>query len=56
MSTPREEKKRISAREFVTAARGPYRRLFGFLGPYRGRFIMGLLSGAVYAGLGALMI
>ena len=57
MSTPpREEKKRISAREFVTAARGPYRRLFGFLGPYRGRFIMGLLSGAVYAGLGALLI
>ena len=57
MSTPpREEKKRISAREFVTAARGPYRRLFGFLGPYRGRFIMGLLSGALYAGLGALLI
>ncbi len=56
MSIPREEKKRISASEFVTAARGPYRRLFGFLTPYRGRFVVGLVAGAVYGGLGALLI
>jgi len=57
MSTPpREEKKRISASEFVTAARGPYRRLFGFLKPYRGRFVLGLLCGALYAALGAALI
>ena len=57
MSTPpREEKKRISASEFATAVRGPYRRLFGFLGPYRGRFAVGLLAGALYGALSGLLI
>lgn len=57
MSTPpREEKKRISAGEFVSAVRGPYRRLFSFLKPYKKRFILGLLCGAIYGALNGLMI
>lgn len=57
MSTrSRKEKKRISARELVTAVRGPYRRLFSFLKPYKGRFMIGLLCGAIYGGLNGLMI
>lgn len=56
MSEPKPEKKRISANEFAAAVRGPYRRLFGFLRPYRGRFAMGLLAGALYGALGALLI
>jgi|GEM_PF-48870 len=57
MSTPhRKEKKRISASELLTAARGPYRRLFSFLKPYRGRFVIGLLCGAIYGALNGLLI
>ena len=57
MSTPpRPEKKRISASEFITAARGPYRRLFGFIGPYRGRFTLGLICGALFGALNGLLI
>lgn len=56
MSDPKPEKKRISASEFAAAVRGPYRRLFGFLRPYRGRFFMGLLAGAIYGALGGLLI
>lgn len=53
---PREEKKRISAGDFVSAVKGPYRRLFSFIGPYRRRFIIGLICGALYGALNGLMI
>ena len=57
MSTPtRPEKKRISARDFLVATRGPYRRLFGFLSPYRSRFILGLVCGALFGALNGLLI
>ena len=50
------EKKRISAREFLVATRGPYRRLFSFIKPYRGRFIIGLVCGALFGALNGLLI
>ncbi len=57
MSTPtRPDKKRISARDFLVATRGPYRRLFGFLKPYRTRFILALVCGALFGGLNGLLI
>ncbi|HWB05647.1 MAG TPA: ABC transporter ATP-binding protein [Verrucomicrobiales bacterium] len=57
MSTPnRQEKKRISASEFMVAARGPYRRLLSFLKPYKKRFILGLLCGAIYGGLNGVLV
>jgi ATP-binding cassette, subfamily B, bacterial MsbA len=52
----RKEKKRLSASEIITAARGPYRRLFSFLRPYRGRFLLGLLCGAIYGALNGVLI
>ncbi|HEX2751281.1 MAG TPA: ABC transporter transmembrane domain-containing protein, partial [Verrucomicrobiales bacterium] len=53
---PRQEKKRISASDFMTAAKGPYRRLFSFLKPYKKRFILGLLCGAIYGGLNGVLV
>ncbi len=46
----------MSAGEFVSAAREPYRRLLGYLKPYRKRFVLGLLAGAVYGVLNGLMV
>ncbi len=57
MSTPtRPDKKRISTSDLISATRGPYRRLFSFLKPYKKRFITGLVCGAIYGGLNGLLI
>lgn len=52
----RNEIAKMSAGEFVAAAREPYRRLLGFLKPYRRRFVFGLLAGALYGVLNGLMV
>ena len=52
----RNEIAKMSAGEFVAAAREPYRRLLGFLKPYRKRFVFGLLAGALYGVLNGLMV
>src|SRR5215469_18961810 len=33
----------------AASARATYRRLLGYLGPHRGRFILGMLGGALFA-------
>ena len=52
----RKEIAKMSAGEFLAAAREPYRRLAGFLKPYRRRFVLGLLAGALYGILNGLMV
>ena len=46
----------MSPAEFAAAARGPYGKLFAYLKPYRSRFIIGLLCGAVYGALNGLLV
>jgi ATP-binding cassette, subfamily B, bacterial MsbA len=50
------EKKRLRAGEMMAAARGPYRRLFQFMKPYKKRFILALLCGAMFGVSNGLMI
>ena len=46
----------MSFREFLRASREPYRRLFSYLTPYRWRFVMGIIYGALFGAVQALMI
>lgn len=48
------KKKRLSFWETVKAASGPYRRLYGYIKPYKTRFIVGLLLGFAYGGVNSL--
>src|SRR6267143_613838 len=43
-----EKKKKLSFRETVRIAWKPYRRLYGYIGPYRWRFIFGLALGSAF--------
>jgi subfamily B ATP-binding cassette protein MsbA len=52
----RKEVAKMSPAEFAAAARGPYGKLFAYLKPYRSRFIIGLLCGAVYGALNGLLV
>ena len=52
----RKEVAQMSPAEFAAAARGPYGKLFAYLKPYRTRFIIGLLCGAVYGALNGLLV
>jgi subfamily B ATP-binding cassette protein MsbA len=52
----RKDIARMSFRDFMMASREPYRRLFAYLGPYRGRFWLGILFGGLFGGVQALMI
>jgi len=53
----RDEMKKMSFREFLRVSREPYMRLGAYLKPYRTRFSMGILCGAVYgAANGALIV
>src|SRR5688500_4648489 len=38
----------MSFRDFMRASRQPYMRLAGYLKPYRGRFLLGVLFGALF--------
>jgi len=44
----RKDISKMSTSEFTRAAIGPYRRLASYLNPYRTRFILGIVFGALY--------
>lgn len=44
----RKDISKMSTAEFTLAAIGPYRRLASYLGPYKTRFIFGIVFGALY--------
>ncbi len=52
----RKDVAKMSPAEFAAAARGPYGKLLAYLKPYRKRFIIGLLCGAVYGALNGLLV
>src|SRR5437899_2415846 len=54
MSGPKPARKRQSVWQTLRAASGSYRRLYGYLKPYKTRFIMGLALGLAYGGVNSL--
>lgn len=52
----RKDIAKMSFREFLRAAKEPYRRLFSYLTPYRGRFVMGIFFGALFGALQGLLV
>jgi ATP-binding cassette, subfamily B, bacterial MsbA len=55
MSGAKPAKKKQSLWQTFRAASGPYRRLLGYVKPYKVRFIVGLLLGFAYGGVSALL-
>jgi subfamily B ATP-binding cassette protein MsbA len=55
MSGAKAAKKKQSLWETLRAASGPYRRLLGYVKPYKVRFIVGLLLGFAYGGVSSLL-
>ncbi len=55
MSGAKAAKKKQSFWQTLRAASGPYRRLLGYIKPYKARFIMGLLLGFAYGGVSSLL-
>src|SRR5204863_8145590 len=51
MSGAKPAKKKQSLWQTLRAASGPYRRLLGYVKPYKVRFIVGLLLGFAYGGV-----
>src|SRR5438094_8826094 len=54
MSGAKPAKKKQSLWQTLMAASGPYRRLLGYVKPYKVRFIVGLLLGFAYGGVNSL--
>ena len=52
----RKQIAKMSFREFLRASREPYQRLFSYLRPYRRRFALGILFGALYGAVQGLLI
>ncbi|MHA3771903.1 ABC transporter ATP-binding protein [Verrucomicrobiota bacterium sgz303538] len=52
----RKDMAKMSFGDLLRAARGPYERLFSYLKPYRGRFYLGILSGALFGLVQGLLI
>ena len=53
----RKDAAKMSAWQLLRTGLGPYRRLLGYLRPYRGRFLLGMLFGALFgAANGALIL
>ncbi len=52
----RKDIAKMSYTEFLRAAREPYRRLFSYLKPYKVRFGLGILCGALYGVVQGLLI
>jgi subfamily B ATP-binding cassette protein MsbA len=52
----RKDIAKMSFGDFVKAARAPYERLFSYLKPYKFRFGLGILFGALYGAVGGLLI
>ena len=55
MSGAKPTKKKQSLWQTLRAASGPYRRLLGYVKPYKVRFIVGLLLGFAYGGVSSLL-
>jgi ATP-binding cassette, subfamily B, bacterial MsbA len=55
MSGAKPARKKQSLWQTLRAASGPYRRLFGYVKPYKVRFIVGLLLGFAYGGVSSLL-
>ncbi len=55
MSGAKPAKKKQSLWQTLHAASGPYRRLLGYVKPYKVRFIVGLLLGFAYGGVSSLL-
>ena len=55
MSDAKAAKKKQSFWQTLRAASGPYRRLLGYIKPYKARFIVGLLLGFAYGGVSSLL-
>ena len=55
MSRGKTTKKRLSFWQTLKAASGPYRRLYSYVRPYKGRFVLGLLLGLAYGGVNSLL-
>ena len=55
MSGAKAAKKKLSFWETLRAASGTYRRLYGYLKPYKLRFILGLALGLAYGGVTSLL-
>ena len=55
MSDAKAAKKKQSFWQTLRAASGPYRRLLGYVKPYKVRFIVGLLLGFAYGGVSSLL-
>ena len=54
MSGAKPARKKQSLWQTLQAASGLYRRLYGYVKPYRGRFILGLALGLAYGGVNSL--
>ncbi len=52
----RKDIAKMSSMEFFRSAIKPYRRLFSYLKPYRGRFALGVLFGALYGMMNGMLI
>jgi ATP-binding cassette, subfamily B, bacterial MsbA len=55
MSDAKAAKKKQSFWQTLREASGPYRRLLGYIKPYKTRFIVGLLLGFAYGGVSSLL-
>src|SRR5881392_2377271 len=55
MSGAKAAKKKQSFWETLRAASGPYRRLYGYVTPYKTRFVLGLALGLAYGGVTSLL-
>src|SRR6266850_6542831 len=55
MSGAKPAKKKQSLWQTLRAASGPYRRLLGYVKPYKVRFIVGLFLGFAYGGVSSLL-
>jgi subfamily B ATP-binding cassette protein MsbA len=55
MSDAKPAKKKQPFWKTLRAASGPYRRLLGYIKPYKTRFIVGLLLGFAYGGVSSLL-
>lgn len=52
----RKDIAKMSFREFLRVAKAPYQRLFAYLKPYRGRFYLGILFGALFGVVQGILI
>lgn len=52
----RKDIAKMSFRDFLRSARGPYTRLFGYMKPYMGRFWAGIIFGILFAAANAAVI